>query len=468
MASWVGRAASRIGPTMGVRGRSVLVAVVVVLVAILIGGSGLVSALQTNLEQTAESAARARAAEVVSRIGSEGVSETSASLADQSRSGELVQILTDAGRVVGYSSGSASSIPLSPHRPPVGQYTSVERDLETIREGGEWTVVTTALTSDRATYLVQVAVPIRVQRQTVQTLAIFLLAGAPLLLGAVATAVWILVGRALRSVERIRTAVAEIDEHHISDRVEVPPTRDEIAALATTMNVMLDRLEASHQAQRTFVSDASHELRSPLATLTTAAELALRGDDGTRTRLLGTMNAELTRMRGLVENLMTLARSDARNRTAGRAEVDLDDLVGHEVHRLRTTSDQIVQVSLEPVRVWADAQQVAQPLRNLIDNAQRHARTTIRLSLLRSGGDAVIHVDNDGDLIPETDRERIFDRFVRLDHSRSRHAGGSGLGLAISRASLRSQSGDVRVVDAPDGWCRFELRLPLPIPADED
>lgn len=467
MSSWLVRTASRLGPQMGVRGRSVLVAVVVVLVAILIGGSGLVWALQSNLKQTAESTARARAAEVVGRIASEGLTETRASLTDRSQSGVLVQILSTAGTVIGYSSRSVSTTPMSPQRTAVGDYTSAEFELDSLGEDGEWTVVSTALTAGGDTYHVQVAVPIRVQRETVRTVAAFLLGGAPLLLAAVAVAVWVLVGRALRSVERIRTAVADIDAHHITDRIQVPQTRDEIAALASTMNVMLDRLESSHHSQQAFVSDASHELRSPLATLTAAAELALRGDEPARTRLLNTMNSELTRMRGLVENLMTLARADARELTAGQGEVDLDDLVDHEARRLRVTSDRTIQVVIEPVRVWADAQQVAQPLRNLIDNAERHSRTTVRLSLRSSDGDAVIWVDNDGDTIDEQDRERIFERFVRLDDSRSRDAGGSGLGLAITRAGLRAQSGDVRVVDAPDGWCRFELRLPLPAPRQE-
>jgi len=465
MPSRLVRVVSRLGPQMGVRARSVLVTVVVVMAALLVGGSGLVWALHANLEQTAESTARARAAEVVERVASEGLTETADSLTDRSRSGELVQVLTADGRVVGSSNRSVSTAPLSPARPAVGQYTSADLELSSAaEEDDDWKVVSTALTADGATYVVQVAVPVRVQRETVQTVAAFLLAGAPLLLGAVAVAVWVLVGRALRAVERIRTAVADIDASHISDRVEIPPTRDEVAALAETMNVMLDRLESSSQAQQAFVSDASHELRSPLATLTTAAELALRGDEPTRTRLLGTMNAELTRMRGLVENLMTLARAERRDPAGGRSEVDLDDLVDHEARRLQLTSERAVQVEIEPVRVLVDAQQVAQPLRNLVDNAERHARSTVRLTLRRAGEEAVLWVDNDGEVIAEQDRDRIFDRFVRLDDSRSRDAGGSGLGLAITRAGLRAQSGDVRVVDAPDGWCRFELRLPLADP----
>jgi signal transduction histidine kinase len=270
-----------------------------------------------------------------------------------------------------------------------------------------------------------------------------------------------LVGRALRSVERIRTEVASIDAPRLAQRVEVPGTRDEIAALATTMNVMLDRLEVSQRAQRAFVSDASHELRSPLATLTTAAELATTADEATRTRLLATISVELGRLRGLVENLMTLARADARDLISAREEVDLDDLVDQEVRRLRATSRHQVLAHLEPLRVVGDGQRLEQALRNLVDNADRHAGSAVRLDLHREEAEAVIWVDNDGPTIAPEDRERVFERFVRLDESRSADAGGSGLGLPIARTTVAAHGGQVVVEDAPDGWCRFALRLPL-------
>lgn len=467
MSTWMVQAASTLGPQIGIRARSVVVAVTVVLVALLIGGSGLVYALGSNLEQSAEASARAQAAEVVSQIATEGVASAVPMLRDESRSDVVSQILSSDGSVLGSSRRSATQA-LSPQRPPPGRYDSVERDLDVLDEGGEWTVVTTAVLSAGQTYFVQVAVPIRIQRETVQTVAVFLLGGAPLLLGAVAAAVWILVGRALRAVERIRNSVAEIDARRLAARIEVPPSRDEIAALAQTMNVMLDRLQASDKAQRAFLSDASHELRSPLATLSTAAELAERSsDETTRTRLLQTMNSELTRMRGLVENLMTLARDDAHGLVAHLTEIDLDDLIDLEVRRLRATSSHEIRISVEPVRVTAELSRVAQSLRNVIDNADRHAQSTIRLTLQTREDSAVIWVDNDGPLINPADRERIFERFVRLDDSRSRDAGGSGLGLAITRAGLRSQGGDVEVVDAPDDWCRFEIRVPREAPAPD-
>ncbi|GAB2575534.1 ATP-binding protein [Microlunatus antarcticus] len=452
---------ARRGSTIGVRGRSVAVAVVVVVVAMLVGGTGLVLVLEQSLEQAVEATGRARAAEVVSRIDANGVATTVASLGDESRTDAVTLVLDAEGTVVGSSRRSATTA-LSDQRPDIGDYDSVERDIDTLDEGGEWKVVTTAVTSANQTWYVQVAVPIRIQRDTVSTVAVLLVAGTPLLLVAVAVAVWVLVGRALRSVERIRTTVAEIDARALTARLEVPPTHDEIAALARTMNAMLDRLQASDRAQRAFVSDASHELRSPLATLSTAAELAGRtSDEDARTRLLDTMNAELVRMRGLVGNLMTLARTDAHDVVAHPTDVDLDDLVDHEARRLRTTSTLEVQTRIEPVRVHADPALLAQPLRNLVDNAERHAVRRVALTLLTEDGEAVIRVDNDGPAIDPADRERVFERFVRLDASRTRDAGGSGLGLAITRAGLSAQGGRVQVVDHPDGWCRFEVRLPL-------
>lgn len=461
MAGWGPRFAAWAGPRMGIRARSALVAVVVVSLALVAGGSGLVYALQASLEQAAQSNGRDRAGSLAALLEQEGVEPVSASLAEDASSGQFVQLVDANGAVVGWSDRRVASRPLSPQRPAVGEFLTTELDSDSLGQRGEWTVVSTAVVADGETYVVQVAVPIRVQRQTVQTVASFLLGVSPLLLAAVAAAVWLLVGRALRAVEVVRGEVAAIDEHQLSRRVAVPPSRDELAALATTMNAMLDRLQASNQLQRAFVSDASHELRSPLATLSTAAELALDADESTRTRLLSTINAELTRMRSLVEDLMTLARADSQDRVLRRAEVDLDDLIDAELRRLRATSRLQVEGIVQPVRVWADQRGLAQTLRNLLDNAERHARTAIRLSLGVEGADAVLAVENDGPPVPVADRERIFDRFVRLDASRSRDAGGSGLGLAIARTAVRAQGGDVVATEGRAGWCRFELRLPL-------
>ena len=446
---------------MGIRVRSVLVAVCVVLVALLAGLAGLLFALEHDLEQTADANARARASEIVAQLSTVGLSTTKKAIADSTHTNSIVQILDANGTVLQASTNDVAGMAMSSQRPPVGDYDAVEVDLD-VRHGasGEWTVVTTATELGKSTYYVQAAVPISPQRDTIRTVAVFLLAGTPVLLGAVALAVWMLVGRALWSVEQIRATVADIDAHRLAQRVEVPPTRDEIAALATTMNTMLDRLEAADRAQRAFISDASHELRSPLATISTAGELAVGATPARQAELLATMNAEISRLRGLVENLMTLARADAQNLVTQHVEVDLDDLVVAETSRLRLTRELTVRADITPVRVLADQQRLGQALRNLVDNAAKHAAGTVRITLTTSGDDAIIWVDNDGPTIPAVDRERVFERFVRLDEARTRDLGGSGLGLAIARATMRAHGGDASVQDAPSGWCRFELRLP--------
>ena len=449
------------GNRIGVRGRSVAVAVVVVFVALLIGGTALIMTLEADVEQTTEATARARASEVVAQLSTEGLEATDRAISDRTRSNSVVQILDDDGRVLQASSRDITHIPLSSQRPEVGEYSSTEADIDIEHgAGGEWKVVVTATEIDDTLYYVLAAVPIGAQRSTIRSVAIFLLAGTPLLLGAVAVAVWMLVGRALRSVEEIRTTVADIDAQRLAHRVTVPPTRDEIAALATTMNVMLDRLQASDRSQRAFVSDASHELRSPLATLTTAGELAVTASPDRREALLSTMNLEIARLRGLVENLMTLARADAHDLAVQRVEIDLDDLLGDEVRRLRLTGTVDVAADIAPARVVGDQQRLGQAIRNVVDNAARHAGTTVRLTSGLTDRDVVVWIDNDGPSVPPADRDRIFERFVRLDEARTRNDGGSGLGLAITRATVRAHEGDAAVVDGPPGWCRFEIRLP--------
>lgn len=451
----------RLGAQLGVRGRSVLVAVAVVLVALLAGGSALVYLLQLNLERSASASGATRAAQIGALIETEGVTAAAAAVANEAGSGQFVQIIGPDRRVVGASTRLVDSRPLSPQQPAPGTTSAVELEIHYLGEAGDWMVVSRGVRAESTAWVVQVAIPVRVQRETVQTVAIFLLAATPVLLTGVAAAVWLLVGRALRAVERIRAEVATIDARRLGRRVEVPPTRDEIAALAATMNVMLDRLESSHRAQRSFVSDASHELRSPIATLTTAAELATAADEAGRTRLLATITWELARVRGLVENLMLLARADAHDLTTRREDVDLDDIVDQQAQRLRATTGLDLVIALEPVRAVADGRRLEQALRNLVDNAERHAESAVRLTLRAEGGEAVVWVDNDGARIAGADRDRIFERFVRLDDSRSRDVGGSGLGLAIARTTVELHGGRLTATDAPDGWCRFELRLPV-------
>nr|WP_289845979.1 HAMP domain-containing sensor histidine kinase [Curtobacterium sp. WW7] len=294
---------------------------------------------------------------------------------------------------------------------------------------------------------------------------------------------WFVVGRALRPVDRMRREVDEVEGTNLHARVDEPGSGDEVDRLAATMNRMLGRLEASQQAQRQFVSDASHELRSPLATIRQHAEVARAHPEVTGTTdLADVVLDEGARLQELVESLLLLTRVDERGRDRDRA-VDLDDLVFTEASRprsvhgtdgredgrpdgtaVRTDGRAAVRVDVSgvtPARVRGDDRLLGRMVRNLVDNAVRHAEHTVVVALGTDGDSAVLSVDDNGHGIPETDRARVFERFVRLDEGRARDAGGSGLGLAIVDAVVRGHGGSVAVSAAPGGGARFSVRLPL-------
>ncbi|WP_222861888.1 cell wall metabolism sensor histidine kinase WalK [Arthrobacter echini] len=325
--------------------------------------------------------------------------------------------------------------------------------------------------------------PTDIERDAISTVGWFLLAGVPVLLALAGTLIWFLVGRALRPVERIRATVAGISQQHLDERVEVPPTRDEIERLASTMNDMLTRLQSADAAQRRFVTDASHELRSPLATLTTGLEIAAADPSVTTWReTSGMLQTQANRMGYLVEDLLTLAKIDDAGLRFVMQDVDLDDLLLEELARLKGVSQHAIRTHIEPARITADPQRITQVIRNLLNNADRHAATTITMNLTTepgpttvtnpadkshdhgleaAGRTVILTVDNDGDRIPAAQRQRVFDRFVRLDASRTRESGGSGLGLAISQEIIRAHSGTIVTTETPAGHTRFEVILPL-------
>jgi len=236
-----------------------------------------------------------------------------------------------------------------------------------------------------------------------------------------------------------------------------------VGRLAETMNAMIARLESAQKVQRRFVADASHELRSPLATIGAGLELLQDSDPGT----VRTLRGETERLGRLVDDLLLLARADERGLQPRRDEVDLDELV--EAERSRPYDDGVrTEVRTEPVRVVGDRGQLVRVLRNLVDNAHRHAGSQVVVRLGRDGDLAAIDVVDDGPGVPAADRTRIFERFVRLDDARARADGGSGLGLAIVAEVVAAHDGRVWVEEAPGGGALFRVRLPAPeLPADE-
>ncbi|CAA9309875.1 MAG: probable two-component sensor kinase, partial [uncultured Frankineae bacterium] len=284
-----------------------------------------------------------------------------------------------------------------------------------------------------------------------------LLVGLPLLLLASTAGVWLTVGRTLRPVEQLRAGAEAVTAADPSRRLPVPAAEDEVRRLAETLNGMLDRLEAGGARQRAFVADAAHELRSPLAALRTVLEVALVHPDPEGPEpTLRTASEEVLRMARLVDDLLLLARLDAGAspaRGAGRAQrVDLAEVVRELV------PDGVV-LHLSPAPVVADPDALVRVVRNLVDNAVRHAASTVTVTV--SAGEHVeLLVDDDGPGIPEQERSRVFDRFHRLDSPRTRDAGGTGLGLAIVRELVAVAGGTVGVEESPAGGARLRVQLP--------
>lgn len=293
---------------------------------------------------------------------------------------------------------------------------------------------------------------------TVESITSALVLGVPLLVALVAGLTWWLTGRALRPVESIRAEAAAITGSTIHRRVPEPANDDEIGRLARTMNSMLDRLEESSIRQRQFVSDASHELRSPVASIRAQLEVALRRGPAANWPVVATrVLDEDERLEQAVDELLELARTQESEPTE-TAEVDLDEVVLEETTRARRVPIDTSQVS--GGRVLGSERQFARVVRNLLDNACRHAASKVSLTLGTRDGSVWLVVDDDGPGIPVADRERVFDRFTRLDEGRARDAGGVGLGLSMVKAIVERHGGSVVVDDAPLGGARLIVQLP--------
>ncbi|WP_420830924.1 sensor histidine kinase [Actinomadura graeca] len=251
----------------------------------------------------------------------------------------------------------------------------------------------------------------------------------------------------------------KISMSDMARRVEVPSSGDEIARLAARVNAVLARLEGSALQRRAFIADASHELRTPLTGLRTRIELALADpEDSELPDTLRQAVRDIERLHRIVEDLLSLARLDS-GEVPDLEEVDLAALVEEELAR-RTPPVALAAKVEGGVRVEADRSQLCTVLVNLFGNAERHAAAMIEVEVRAQGSDAVVEVRDDGRGIPPADRDRVFERFARLDSARDRGAGGSGLGLAIARQIAMAHGGRLYVADGMYG-ARFVLRLPL-------
>ncbi|NMN99038.1 sensor histidine kinase [Antrihabitans stalactiti] len=443
-----------------VRAKSAVAAAFVVSVCFAVASGLLLLVLYRSLGTTAQDAATARADQIRVQLETDSPTEIDrSSLATDSQIG-AVQIVDDTGAVLAASNG-APTRPLVTTSMSDGQVTDLGRVEDPEGNFDYWVSGrATAITGGTVTILVGAdREPIE---SVVSRVAVLLAIGAPILLVVVVVSTYRLVGAALRPVEKIRARVAAISSTDLAQRVPVPAARDEIAHLATTMNLMLARLETGQAAQQRFVSDASHELRSPLATITTALDIAAGRPEMIDKELIDeSLLPEARRMNQLIEDLLLLARSDENAVERQRIDVDLDDLLLAEAGRLRRIGSVQTVVHVEPCRVVGDPAALSRVIRNLVDNAARHASSTVELSCRPVADRAVISVSDDGPGIPPEERDRVFERFIRLDTARARASGGAGLGLSIVEQIVRMHDGTVAVTDAVGGGTVFSVTLPL-------
>lgn len=293
------------------------------------------------------------------------------------------------------------------------------------------------------------------------------LIGGPLAVLVMASATYLVVGLTLRSVAALRHGAADISAAGLAEqRLPVPRAKDEINRLAKTLNAMLDRIDSATSRQRTFVGDAAHELRSPLASIRVQLEVGQRlGPDADWNDLIGDVLVDVDRLDRLVADLLALARLDESAGSRRRVPVSLDALVGD---LLDSYADARVAVvgELQPVTVDGDPDALRRVARNLVDNAVRYASTgvTVRVAPAKRAGRpaARLTVVDDGPGIPEGERERVFDRFYRVQESRSRETGGTGLGLAIVRDIVRAHGGGVDLTARDDGERGLQAVVVLP------
>jgi signal transduction histidine kinase len=294
--------------------------------------------------------------------------------------------------------------------------------------------------------------------QTVATVGNVLWLAVPIVTALAALLAWSLASRALRPVRSITDQAATITGGTLDTRVPVPASGDEVADLASTVNEMLDRLESDDHRRRRFVSDASHELRSPVAVMRSEAEVALKDPTATDVEeLAGAVVAESGRMATIIDDLLALARHD-EGLPPPTTTIDLDDIVLAEARRARRVAVDASGVSAG--RVPGRADELARMVGHLLDNAARHADATVRVSLQTTNHAVSLVVDDDGPGVPLDQREAIFERFTRLDEARTRDEGGAGLGLAVVASIVDRSGGTVAVGDSDLGGARFTVVWP--------
>ena len=291
----------------------------------------------------------------------------------------------------------------------------------------------------------------------VRVLVVMVVAGSALL----GFLIWIVVGRALRPVDRMRRRVDAISERDLGQRLDAPGTGDELDRLADTLNELLERLDVAVTRERQFVGDASHELRTPIAGLRALLETE-SPDPASVVQVRAEALARLSQLQDLVEDLLVLAKADEASAGVSTGPVDLDELVLSQARQMaRTTTLQVDTANVSGGQVTGRDTDLARVIENLATNAARHASGCVAFSVRQLDGDVEFTVTDDGPGIPPRNRARIFERFSTVEDARSSGNGRAGLGLSIARSIVTAHHGSIHIEDAPGGGARFVVRLPM-------
>jgi len=447
------------------RVRLLLIGLAGVATALAVGGAVLYGVLTVASYRSLDQAGRATAAEVAALVRAGRLPDPIPVTGNQ-----LVQVVDARGRVV---SASASGDRLTALLLPREVRTAAAGSAIVVPGSRNGSAQPLRVVATRARPAGSTAAPDTVIvaqefsdiQHSQRILGTTLLITYPLLLVVLAGIAWRVIAAALQPVEALRSAAQRISGSGQDERLPVPASRDEIHALALTLNSMLDRLTAGRERQRSFVADAAHELRSPLASMQAQLDVSQHlGEDVRSPELAEDLRAEVSRMARLVEDLLALARLDADTAPAAEPEpVEVAALVDEVVATRRRRR---VPVEVEPVGpagpfvVRVRPEEICRALGNLVDNAVRHARTAVQVSSHADASEVVIEVADDGHGIAPEDRERVFERFTRLDEARDRDAGGSGLGLAIARELVDRNGGSISLETSRAGGLSARARLP--------
>lgn len=438
--------------TSSVRGRTTIFVALLFAGTLAVSGVALHTILRRTMLDNVDTSLELRAADL-GALAASGVAPRNITIPDDGTS--FAQMILG-GDVIASSSNVRG-------QPPVDMFTDASEIAVRQTSGAveDFRILVTEQNSPAGPVTIAVGTTLADLERTLRV-TVWALAISGIVLTALAgSATWVVVGRALRPVDSMRAEVAEISVSDLDRRVSQPTTDDEIRLLADTMNDMLGRLEAGTRAQRDFVSAASHELRTPITVVRHALDVARTAPSPDWDAVTSSVDEEIDRMQRLVDDLLVIARIDGGvDRRDSWTLVDLDDVVLDEVARLPTTrSVDLSNVSGGQVR--GDADQLGRVVRNLLDNAERHAAAQVAVTVASDDGGVVVAIDDDGPGIAPADRDRVFERFVRLDESRARRDGGFGLGLPIVLDLVRRHGGTVDVSRSEQlGGARITVRLP--------